>query len=93
VTGGHGLLVGYGSNTTNITVNGTNTTQNISYWIVQNSWGTGWGMQGYVYIAINETGSGWPGYCGINKNALYPYTIAAVNATITTEVETVHQKD
>lgn len=38
-----------------------------SYWIVRNSWGTGWGVGGYVYI-------GWansPGICGINQEVAF----------------------
>ncbi|KAM3613016.1 uncharacterized protein V6R79_018812 [Siganus canaliculatus] len=31
---------------------GYDTTEDIPYWIVQNSWGTTWGDKGYVYIKI-----------------------------------------
>ncbi|XP_023253851.1 cathepsin O [Seriola lalandi dorsalis] len=41
------LLVGY------------DTTGDIPYWIVQNSWGTTWGNEGYVYIKIGDN------VCGI----------------------------
>lgn len=36
------------------------------YWIVKNSWGTSWGMNGYVLLAlgVNE--------CGINSQPSYP---------------------
>lgn len=41
-----------------------------AYWLVQNSWGTSWGDQGYVKIGMSS--SGWPGICGINKDVYYP---------------------
>jgi len=40
------------------------------YWIVQNSWGTSWGMNGIGYIA-QSTGTG-PSICGIAEEAYYP---------------------
>lgn len=52
------LIVGYSSE------NGKD------YWIVKNSWGTDWGMKGYMHIQRN---SGQPeGVCGINLLASYP---------------------
>ncbi|KAJ0977360.1 hypothetical protein J5N97_012834 [Dioscorea zingiberensis] len=52
------LIVGYGSE------------KNIDYWIVKNSWGTSWGMKGYIYIRRN---TGLPyGVCAINVMASYP---------------------
>ena len=42
------------------------------YYIVRNSWGTGWGEDGYVRIA---THGGLFGVCGINQYVFYP-TIA-----------------
>jgi len=38
------------------------------YWIVRNSWGTGWGEQGYIRIAITSG----DGLCGINDDAVQP---------------------
>uniref|UniRef100_A0ACD6AH47 Uncharacterized protein n=1 Tax=Avena sativa TaxID=4498 RepID=A0ACD6AH47_AVESA len=56
----HGVaVVGYG-----VTVDGT------KYWVVKNSWGAGWGENGYIRMKRNVKSK--QGLCGIAMAASYP---------------------
>ena len=47
---------------------GNDSASGLDYWLVLNSWGTGWGDDGYVKIGMADG----DGICGINQVVYYP---------------------
>jgi len=45
---------------------GYNNTGDYPYWIVRNSWGVDWGIEGYIYLTM------WSDTCGIAHYPSYP---------------------
>ena len=56
------LVVGYGHDLAT----------GLDYWIVKNSWGTRWGVRGYIYVVRNKGNK-----CGIANHACYPVSASA----------------
>jgi C1A family cysteine protease len=47
---------------------GYNTNGGNPYWRVRNSWGTGWGDNGFINMSMNNSDKGM---CGINTQVYY----------------------
>jgi C1A family cysteine protease len=50
---------------------GYSSQNNQDYWILQNQWGTTWGIQGYIYVAKGNSTNN-PGICGVAQLGNYP---------------------
>jgi hypothetical protein len=53
------LLIGYGTDI----VKGVN----VPFWLIKNSWGAGWGINGFAKILRTNAN-----LCGVMSNVLYP---------------------
>jgi Papain family cysteine protease len=59
------VIVGYGEENG---INQFGEEEPIRYWVARNSWGAGWGEQGFVRIKRGPGGKHMPGVCGIARS-------------------------
>eukprot|EP00250_Pteridium_aquilinum_P020938 c24991_g1_i1 orf=286-1809(-) len=57
-----------------VVIDGWGSLNGLDYWIVRNSWGTQWGLEGYIYM-VRNTGDE-KGICGINSEPSYPVKVS-----------------
>jgi hypothetical protein len=56
------------------------------YWLVRNSWGTTWGVEGYFKLGMSDEQP--KGFCGFNNDAFYPSVVALKTEEPVTEEDT-----
>ena len=68
ILGGQNLGIEVNSN--GVLVVGYDTTSRVPYYVVKNSWGSNWGENGFVRLAITDS---YAGMCGIHLMGSYPF--------------------